>query len=215
MRKFAIAVAFAALVLTACQAKEEPKPEEAPPPPPTADELYAKLRSPLDPMFNAGASNAPFSNAQRTAAVQGLQPVKQQMNMEINAQEAFKRMQRELEDLIRSAKTKENWRVVKGGIEAFKIFQPGEKRYDADEEYADLILARPTVTVRGFFETDEPTVFVEVADADTGKKSNYKIREGEDFHETLQLVRIIGRRDGIELLYKPVNQQWTVQAPSQ
>jgi hypothetical protein len=57
-------------------------------------------------------------------------------------------------------------------------------------------------------------VFFEVTDANTGKKESYKVREGEDFHEVLQLARIIGRRDAAELLYKPVNQTWTVQAPT-
>jgi len=57
-------------------------------------------------------------------------------------------------------------------------------------------------------------VFFDITDANTGKVESYKVREGEDFHEVLQLVRIIGRRDAAELLYKPVNQTWTVKAPS-
>ncbi len=215
MRQFAVSIAMIALLLAGCKAQEEVKPEDAPPPPPTADELYAQLRQPLDPMFGSVAANSPFSNAQRRAAVDGVRANRAKMGLEPNGPEAFKRITSDVEDLIKRAKTAENWRVVKGGIETYKIFEPADKRWNKDEEYADLILARPTVAITGFFELDgEPVVFLDVTEADSNKKTSYKIREGEDFHEVLQLVRIIGRRDSIEMLYKPVNQTWNVSAPS-
>lgn len=215
MRPVAMTLAVLALMVLGCTPKEEVKPEDAPPPPPSADELYGRLRQPLDPMFNAVAANTPFSNQQRTAAVSGVQSAKNGMGPEPNAPEAFKRITRDLEDLIKRAKDAENWRVVKGGIESYKVFQPAEKRYDDDEEYADLILARPTVAVTGFFVQDgEEIVFLDVTEADSNKTTKYKVREGEDFHEVLQLVRIIGKRESIEMLYKPVNQTWNVKAPN-
>ncbi len=220
MRPLIIPVLLALVTLVGCAPKEEPKPENAPPPPPTAEEQYAKLRGPVEPMF-ASVGNPGFSNAQRSQAVEGLRTAKNQMSAEmatpqgINIPAALKRMQGDIENLIKDAKKAENWRVVKGGIEAYKIFQPADKRWDEDEKYADLILARPSVAIDGFFDLDGETyVFAEVTDANTGKKDTYKIREGEDFHEVLQLVRIIGRRDAIEILYKPVNQTWTVKSPS-
>ncbi len=215
MRQLAVSIAMIALLLSACKSEPEVAPEDAPPPPPTAEELYAQLRQPVDPMFGSVAANTPFSNAQRKAAVDGLRANRARMGMEPNGPEAFKRITTDLEDLIKRAKTAENWRVVKGGIESYKIFQPADKRWDKDEEYADLILARPTVVVAGFFELDgEPVVFLDVTEADSNKKTSYKIREGEDFHEVLQLVRIIGRRESIEMLYKPVNQTWVVTVPA-
>lgn len=215
MRRIMIALLLGAVLSAGCAKKEEEKPENAPPPPPTAEELYSKLRAPLDPMFNSAATGAPFSNAQRSAAIQGLQPLRMQMASEVNGAPAVKRIEGDIQNLIKDAKQKENWRVVKGGIEAYKIFQPTEKRYADDERYADLMIAMPSVAIDGFFELDgEPVVFVEVTDANTGKKSSYKVREGEDFHETLQLTRLIGRRDAIEVLYKPVNKSFTVNAPS-
>lgn len=219
MRRIVIPILLGLLTLAGCAAKEEPKPENAPPPPPTEAEQYAKLRAPMDPMFGS-VNNQGFSNAQRSAAVDGLRTVTNQLKGEmatpqgINIAPALKKIQVDIENLIKDAKKAENWRVVKGGIEAYKIFQPADKRWDEDEKYADLILARPGVAVDGFFDLDGETyVFAEVTDANTGKKDTYKIREGEDFHEVLQLVRIIGRRDAIEILYKPVNQTWTVKSP--
>ena len=215
MLRFMLPLFLGLITLAGCAAKEEVKPEDAPPPPPTAEELYTKLRQPVEPMFSSVASGQPFSNAQRSAAVDGLRAAKAQIAAELNQAQASKKMEGDLEVMIKEAKTKENWRAVKGGIESYKIFKIGEKRYDDDEEYADLMLARPTAEIEGFFELDgETVVFFEITDANTGKKESYKVREGEDFHEVLQLVRIIGRRDAAELMYKPVNQTWTVQAPT-
>ena len=220
MYRIVLPMLLGLLTLAGCTPKEEPKPENAPPPPPTAEEQYAKLRGPVEPMF-ASVNNSGFSNAQRSQAVEGLRTAKNQLTAEmatpqgINIPPALKRIQGDIENLIRDAKKADNQRVVKGGIEAYKIFQPADKRWDEDEKYADLILARPSVAIDGFFDLDVETyVFAEVTDANTGKKDTYKIREGEDFHEVLQLVRIIGRRDAIEILYKPVNQTWTVKSPS-
>lgn len=214
MRRIAIALLLGTLLATGCAPKEK-EPENAPPPPPTAEDLYAKLRAPLDPMFNAVSSNAPFSNQQRQAAVDGIRPLRMQMAAEVNGAPAVKRITGDVQTLIKEAKKQEKWRVVKGGIEVYKIFEPTENRYNDDERYADLMLAMPSVEINGFFEADgEPVVFVVVTDANTGQKSSYKIREGEDFHEVLQLTRLIGRRDAIEVRYTPVNKSFVVQAPS-
>ena len=211
MRKLMLLGLIGVFALTGCS-QPEPPPEDLPPPPPTADELYGQMRAPLEPLFSSAASGAPITNAQRNEAVNGLRPVYARMAAEPNGGEAKVRMERDVEDMIKQAVKGENYRVVKGAIESYKIFKPGEKKYDADEEYADLVLARPAVKIRGFFAVDgEPVVFVEVTDADDAtKKETYKVREGEDFHEVLQLQRVIGNNQGIELLYLPIDQKWVV-----
>jgi hypothetical protein len=211
MRKLMLLGLIGVLALAGCT-KPEPPPEDLPPPPPTAQELYGQMRAPLEPLFSSGNSGAPITNAQRIEAVNGLRPIHARMAAEPNGNEAKLKMERDVEDLIKLAVKGENYRVVKGAIETYKIFKPGEKKYDADEEYADLVLARPAVKIRGFFEVDgEPVVFVEVADADdASKKDTYKVREGEDFHDVLQLQRVIGNNQGIELLYIPIDQKWVV-----
>ncbi|MBI1320832.1 MAG: hypothetical protein GC168_18055 [Candidatus Hydrogenedens sp.] len=211
MRKLMMLGLVLAIALAGCK-KPEPPPEDLPPPPPTADELYAQMRAPLEVLFSAGNSGASITNAQRNEAVNGLRPIHMRMAAEPNGQPAKQRMQRDLEDLVKLAVKNQSYRVVKGAIEAFKLFAPGEKKFDADEEYADLVLARPSVKITGFFKLDgEPVVFLDVTDADdASKKETYKVREGENFHEVLQLLRVIGNNQGIELLYIPIDQKWVV-----
>jgi len=214
MRQTIFTALLCLLLITGCNQNAAPPPdEEAPPPPPTADELYNQLRNPLNPLFNSAANNSPISNAQRTQAVSALRPIKLKMASEPNAPEAYVRMVRDIEDMIKAAEKAENYRVVKGGIEAYKIFEPAEKKYDELEQYADLVLARPSVEIQGFFAIDnEPVVFIEVTDADdVTDKETYKVREGEDFHEgILQLLRVVGNNQGIEVMYKPIEQKWIV-----
>ena len=213
MRKHLLLCLLSFAFLSACNTEAPPPAEEeAPPPPPTADELYGRLRQPMEPVFQAAASNSSIGNGQRQQAVNGLQPVKLQMAAEPNAPEAFVRFVRDVEDLIKQGKSAENYRVVKAGIMAYKLFEPSEKKYQEDEEYADLVLARPSVKIQGFFEVDgEPNVFLEVTDADDEtKKETYKVREGEEFHTVLQLERVIGNNQAIEVRYLPIDQAWVV-----
>lgn len=210
-------VTFAAILVgTGCtsqQPEEPPKPMA--PPPPTAEEIYRELRGALEPILNVGGG---LDNAVRDQALASFRTAKAKHAAAENGQEAFKRITDDITNLIARAKREDRWRYVKAGIMAYNILYPGSDKYAKDERRADLMLARPTVTVRGFMEPRDGSgdiyVFLECKDNDTGKVEKVQVREGEEFYNgKLRLLRIIGDQQSVEILYVPANDSWTVKGP--
>ena len=155
-------------------------------------------------------------NQAKTKALSEYRKTKAKYNQEIHAPEAFSKMPSKASELVRKARDTKRWHLVKAGVELYLAMKPGDTKYDRLVERANVMLARPVVSVRGFFDVDnELYAFLEVFDPTTKKKETYKIREGEDFHGVVQLIRIIGDKQSVELLYKPINDPWIVEGPNQ
>jgi hypothetical protein len=208
--------------------------EGAPPPPaqpqappePTAQEIRGELRNSIQPLMQASGPQAELPPAVRNEAVSAFNQVRAKHSAGVNAQEAFEQFTTEVESLISTARTNEAWGAVKGGIEVYKSLSPGSDRYTNLEQRADIMLARPSVRVGGFFGTGDATeIFMEVTDPQLQRQTQtYRVREGEEFHEkpteqgprpVLRVVRIIGNNAAVEIEYMPIQDTWTVQGPRQ
>lgn len=204
-----LVLSFAALSV-GCKPEPPPEPKEKPPPPPTAEELYSQIKQKLGPFYQAYQQKSHIAgNAGQT--IEDFRTGKGQFTAAENGREALSRAQRDIEQWIKWARDEERYRWVKTAIQLYKVFQPGTQRYKSLERRADLMLARPKVTVKGFFELDgDLYAFLECTDPDTNEVTQYKVREGEEFHEVLRLIRIIGDNQAVELLYIPANDTWVV-----
>ncbi len=218
MRQVLIFALIAAVAFTGCNAKEpepQPKAENAPPPPPTAAELYGKeLKPVLDVLKRQVDGGAPLQPLEKDAAVDKLKSAVRTLNAQENGPEALTKLKGEIEDLVKKGRDGNLWMVVKGCCQAYVALQPGSDRYMKLEQRADLMLKRPTVQVKGFFNIDSQIyAFLLVTDPGAPKPESYKVREGEEFHGVLRLVRIIGDQQSVEILYIPVNDTWVVKGP--
>ncbi len=217
MRQSVIILLASLAMLAGCEAKKpEPPPAEVPPEP-TPQEIFNNELQPILSLLWGPLRGGPvYDDAQRAEAIAKLGPLKAKHSATENGRIALSNFTREIEALIREARNANRWRLVKGGCMAYAVMQPGSDRYQKLEERADLMLARPRVAIRGFFDTNgELYVFLEVTDPVTGETTNYRVREGEEFHGVLRLVRIVGRNKAAEILYIPVNDTWEVLAPGE
>jgi len=193
-----------------------PPPEAAPPPEPTKEEIYAQLREALSPLFTAAQNpQGEVQEAAKSQAVTKLQSLKAKYATAKNGPDALKQIQEETEAQVTKMRDAQRWQMLKTFVDFFKIFEPGNEKYLSYVEKADLMLARPDVIVRGFFEVDaELYVFLDVKDKQTKKVTSYKVREGEEMHDgLLRLVHIIGDRQSVEIEYVPINMTWIVKGP--
>ncbi len=214
-------VLLAAVIVVGCTKEPEPqpKPENLPPPEPTPQEIYSgKLKPAVEVFWRPMKGGATLSVAEKDQAIQQLTSLKSENAAKDNGRQALSMLQKDIEELLKTARTENRWIVVKACCQAYSILQPGSDRYAKLEQRADLMLKRPSVTVRGFFQVgsgSELYAFLDVTERDTGKVTNYKVREGEEFHGVLQLVRIIGDQQSVEILYIPVNDTWIVKGVGQ
>ncbi|HEX73477.1 MAG TPA: hypothetical protein ENN65_09205 [Candidatus Hydrogenedentes bacterium] len=217
MRQSVILLLVGLAVLVGCEAKPpEPPPVEAPPEPTPQEIFNNDLQPILTVLWGPLRGGQFYDDAQHDEAIAKLGTLKARHSATENGRIALGNFTREVETLIREARNANRWRLVKVGCRAYAVMQPGNDRYQKLEERADLMLARPRVAIRGFFETNgELYVFLDVTDPKTGETTNYKIREGEEFHSVLRLVRIVGRNQAAEILYIPVNDTWEVLAPGE
>jgi hypothetical protein len=213
--RWVLSLALMLAIHIGCAKKEEPKPEE--PPPPSTDQIMAEMRQSVQPLFDGHNLNAGLQEDLRLQTVNNLRTAinKFAVANNPNLPEAKRRIKNDIEDLLKKAREADRWRVVKGCCEAIRVIEPSDERFKKVEERADLILARPVVQVKGFFETDGHLVaFLRVRDPKTDKVTTYKIREGEDFHDVFRLVKIVGNQESVEILYKPIDDTYVVKAPS-
>lgn len=204
------------LVLNGCGEKEpEEKLEEAPPPPPpSAQEIFNELDQVANIMFFPKTKNVNAGKAQQDEITKKMQDILQKHVANPNLSQAKANFAAKTEGIIVAEKQRERWQIVKGACVAFKVVAPESQRYKKVEEEADLILARPITNLDGFIDVaGETNVFFRVLDEGTYTK--YQVREGEEFHEVFQLVRIIGDQQAVEILYKPMDSTYIVKGPKE
>ncbi len=204
-------------IMTGCNEKEPEVEEPPPPPPPSAQEIHQEMRSAIGVLWRGGVSPQDRENL-----VNQLNQVKSRFNYEINAPEAIKRLEQDINDLVNQAREAGRWGVVKGCAMAYKVLHPNSDRYNRIEERADMYLERPIVDVTGFMEVDGVLyTFLRVSDPVSNRVESYRVREGEEFHETnkygitLRLLRVIGNQRAVEIEYKPLQEPWEVPGPRQ
>lgn len=224
MRKVAsyvLIVLLAAMVLPACssgdkEATKEADKKPAPPPEPTAEQIHGELRNSLQPLWNALQPRRGLSKPDRELALNNLRAVIGKYGNSEHGKEGIDKLASDLEALIKQAKNEERWHLTKGAIMAYAIIRPGDEKYKSTEKKAELLMARPIVLVRGFFNVEgskngELIAFLECKDLETGKIKTEKVREGQDFYDgKLRLVRIIGNQQSVEVLYKAADSTWIV-----
>lgn len=218
MRYVLIVMLIAAVAVTGCKAKEPepaPKPENLPPPDPTPEEYFSRELKPiLDVLSRQVNGGVPLLPAEKDEAVGKVGGAKTRCSKTENGRQALVRMKGEIEDLVKKGRDGNMWLVVKGCCQVYSSLQPGSDRYVKLEQRAELMLKRPVVKVQGFFNIDgQIYAFLQVADPGAAKPESCKVREGDEFHEVLKLVRIIGDRQSVEILYMPVNDTWIVEGP--
>jgi hypothetical protein len=207
------------LLISGCGGEPEPPPpppEALLPPEPTKQEVFAQFREALSPLFTTVAQpSGDVGEAQKSQAITKLQSLKAKHTTSENGPAAIKEIQAEVEDMITKMRDAQRWATLKTCVDFFKIFEPGSDKYLSYVEKADLMMARPIVSVKGFFElTDGLYAFLEVEDKVSKESKSYKVREGEEFHEgILRLVRIIGNKQSVEVEYTPINTTWIVKGP--
>jgi hypothetical protein len=201
--------------LTGCtEPAPPPPPENQPPPPPTADEIYREIKPKIQPLWRAMGGGPKLTETDAEQVVNDLRPLKAKHTATENGQEALGRIEDDIADLVRQARDQEKWGTILGGIMAYEVLQPGNERFARLKERAELMSTIPAVFVRGFVRVEEEEyVFLEVIDSKANLSETYKVREQEEFHEVLRLVRIIGNNQKVEILYIPANYTFEVSGP--
>ena len=223
MRKYLLTSLFIAVLAAGCGGNEPPPPpvQEAPPPP-TAQQIYAEFKTAAEPLWtqlrNKGVNNTILEPI--AGALSGL---KSRNTTQLNGPEAIGRFQTELGDLVVAAKASEDWRLTRFACYAHKAMLPSSERFDRLLQQAEVVAARPKVSIKGFVEPggqgDEVSILIRVTDPNTNVTTPYTVKEGQTFHPAvdpngntinlLKIARIVGS-DGIELEYLPISQLWTV-----
>jgi hypothetical protein len=113
----------------------------------------------------------------------------------------------EITGMLQKARDDDRWRVVLALVEAHQI-ATGEvpDRMARLKERAQIQFDRPQVELKGFFDdlaTGQTYVFLRLRERGTGKVHMVQARVGDEFHE-LRLLKIIGKKRGVELEYLKV-----------
>ena len=202
------------LVLIAACAPEPPPPPPEPeiPPEPSPEEYRQQLRGIMGPMVQSGVAAQPDTMV--PGILDQLQGRKLQLMATENGRTAIQMITRDIEENIRVAREEERWRKISALCRAFRVFQPDNTRYEKQREYADLMVTRPNLMVTGFMELDnELYVFIDLFDPTDGKTTAYRVREGEEFHGNMRLVRIIGNQHSVEVEFLPLHYTWICVGP--
>ncbi len=200
------------VLVAACKPEPPPPPPPPPPPEPTAEEYYQQLRTIMGNLLMSGIQ------AQHDSAIPDLlnqlQARKAQLTASENGRNALQMLSRDVEESIKKAREEERWRKISALCRVYMTLHPDNPRFERTREYADLMLKRPVLTVTGFMELDnELYVFIDLFDPTDGKTTAYRVREGEEFHTNMRLVKIIGNQYSIEVEYLPLNYSWECVGP--
>ena len=204
------------VMLVACQQPEpEPPPEpEEPeePPEPSPEVYYGQIKGVLGQLLIPGVPAGDDAFIQ--GALNQVQSRRMQLAMTENGQQAINMVTRDVDEAIKVAKDEERWKKVKALCMAYAALQPGNERFSTLQEQATVMMNRPQITVTGFVELDgELYAFMDLFDPKTGETEQYRRREGEEFHEVMRIVRIIGNQQSVEVEYLPARYIWTVPGP--
>ena len=204
------------VMFTACQKPEpEPEPEpvqEAPPPEPTPDVYQGQVKSLLGTLIIPGTP-APDDNMIQ-GIISQVQSKRSQLVLTENGIQGIALVTRDVDEGIRVAKEEERWKKVKALCMIYAALQPGNERYSSLLEQATTMMNRPQITVTGFVELDgELYAFLDLFDPKTGETTSYRRREGEEFHDVMRIVRIVGNQQSVEVEYLPARFVWTIPGP--
>ena len=142
--------------------------------------------------------------------------VKSKLAAEENGAAALARFQGDVTEAIQTARDHDDWEKVLLGIQIYEVLDPASERYAKLKERAETIAKCPGVQIKGFFEVDNQLyAFLIVTDPQTREQETYRVREGEEFHNGLfKLLRIIGNQERCEIIYAPINDTFTLNAPT-
>jgi hypothetical protein len=204
------------VVFAACQKPEPPPPppptEPPPPPEPTPEQHHGQLMSVLGTLAFPGTLAPPDDVIQ--GIIDQVQSRRMQLAMSENGQAAIQMASRDVDEAIRIAKEEEKWKKVKALCMIYSALQPGNERYATLQEDATIMMNKPKITVTGFVELDgELYAFMDLFDPKTGETTQYRRREGEEFHDVMRIVRIVGNQQSVEVEYLPARYIWTLPGP--
>lgn len=216
MRYLAPLIVAGLIVLAGCEREPPPPPEPEAPPPPTAQELYQQLRQSLGPLWAAVEQGRGMSRMQMEAAVDAFRAARQQVLMEENLPEAVERLKRDLSEAVTKSRREDRGKAAWLAIKSYYVLEPGSTRFDPQLRWANLVLARPEVRVRGFAGDGPNTyIFMDVTEPETTNTVQYRQRVGEEFHDVLRVLSIQGNNDWVVLEYLPLEQEFRVRGPSE
>jgi hypothetical protein len=215
-RKIVLWVVVCLLIVTVAACKPEPPPppppENLPPPEPTPEEHRQQTRMMLGALLQSGVP-APADDL-IPGVLSSLQGRKAQLSATENGRTSLGLTCQDIAEGIRVSKQEEQWRKLAALCRAFRVMEPDNTRYEKQREYADLMVKRPEITITGFMELDnELYVFVDLFDPANGQKTNYRVREGEEFNGNMRLIKIIGNQQSIEVEYLPLSYSWECLGP--
>ncbi len=213
-----------------CSKPPPPPPPQQEPPPPSPEQIQSELRSAIQPWMDAVNNNTGLPISQQDTIVNNLRGAKAKYSAIENGKIAISRVASDVEEYIRQARDKQRWGLVICGINIYDVLRPGasapDGKYARLKERAELMLSRPRVEVTGFLQAENDLyIFLTVTDTKTNKTETFKVREGEEFYEPenpqtkqkepakLRIVRVIGDRQSVEILYIPANDTWIVPGP--
>lgn len=141
------------------------------------------------------------ARAQATAAVR---EVRKKHEGSEEGRAAMAAFGHEITENLQQARDADRWRVVLALIDAYEIVT-GEMptRMVRLRERAQIHCDRPVVEVKGFFDdlaTGDSYVFLRLRDRTSGEVHVVQARVGDEFHN-LKLLKIIGKKRGVELEY--------------
>ncbi len=208
-----LAVLLVLTLLAGCAPEPEPEPEEEEPPPPSAGEIASDLRgaySSVQQQYMRAGARVPEDAKER--ALQDLRSVRNEYRNTENGPEGISRAAGDIEDMIREANDREAWSLVVFGVEALKVLEPDNERFDRYADRAQLQLDRPQVEIRGFYtdqETGQTMAFLEVYLPAEDRRERVQVAPGEEFLG-LRFDEIIGRNRGIRFEYLATNEMFEV-----
>jgi hypothetical protein len=216
MRRFlALLTVALCLVATGCKEEPPPPPPTAVPPEPTPEEIYSELKTAGQPILSALSQDL-MTNEARDGAISAVRGALAKHQAKENGRIAIGKFVPDVTEFVRQARDGKPHRprVEMAGVMLYEVVRPGDDRYAKRKETLKLLLARPRVSVRGFIDSaGELIAFLEVKEADSEAKEMYKIREGEEFHNVLKLIRIIGNNQAVEIEYLPLKDTFEVPGP--
>ncbi len=226
-------LALVVLVSGCSEPPPPPEPENLPPPEPSVDQIYGELKGTIAPFYEPFKTRGWISPKNQTEVVTKLKSLKAKYTAMQNGRAALGRFEGDVQALIKRTRDEERWRLLIGCLKLFEVLRPGSlsdpaERYSKLMARAELMMQRPHVAVRGFFDIEgEMYAFLDVTHRTTKEVESHRVREGEEFYAQvdpvtgqpgpaiLRLVRIIGDRQAVELLYIPVNDTWELLGPKE
>ena len=214
MRRSLLVLLLLPFALSACEWVMPPPPEPTPESPPgepfTKEQVLAEMEPMVEPfrqIVRAGTGAAVALSLQdRNQVIEQLRDAHQRYAQYENGRSAMRTLGKEIIDIAKEASEQERWRLVQACVDAHEILNMDSLMLDRLDERAQVLLARPKVTVRGFMEdgeTKDVFVFLEIAERQTGRTKTVTLREGE-IVDTLRVVEIIGANQAVRLEYLPV-----------